>query len=210
MLLRAVLAVVGVFLVLYGARDIALRISRFTSEPKAQITVVQQTTLPKTGENPHPTFVASAEAMIPVRLEVSSVGINAKVESVGTDGNGAMKTPSSFSTVAWYSKGSKPGEPGNAVIAGHVNNALTKAGVFEYLSSVSVGDIVTVTDESGRQLRYAVRDIEEYPTDDAPTDIIFARSGPSQLALITCAGDWDAKAHSFNQRLVVFAELLAQ
>ena len=118
-----------------------------------------------------------------------------------------MGTPQNFGDVAWYSLGSKPGEPGNAVIDGHVNNALTKAGVFEHLTQIKLGDPISVTDSAGRSLNYKVTDIEEYPADTAPADSIFATTGPSQLVLITCDGDWVPADKSFSQRLVVFAAL---
>ena len=55
-----------------------------------------------------------------------------------------MGTPSTFYTVAWYSAGPKPGEPGNTVIDGHVNNALGLSGVFEHLGDVQIGDTIEV------------------------------------------------------------------
>jgi LPXTG-site transpeptidase (sortase) family protein len=120
-----------------------------------------------------------------------------------------MATPSTFIDVAWYKLGSHPGEAGSAVMAGHVNNALTKAGVFEHLSDLNIGDGISITDANGAVLHYAVRDIEDYPNASAPLSTIFSTTGPSQLVLITCAGDWDPKAHTYDHRVVIFAGLLA-
>jgi LPXTG-site transpeptidase (sortase) family protein len=142
---------------------------------------------------------------VPTRLRVPSIGVDAQVESIGQKSDGSMGTPSSFERAAWYKLGSKPGEPGNAVIDGHVNNALTSAGVFEHLPKVSIGDIVEVSDEAGHKITYRVREINEYAPNDAPLKSIFATSGPSQVVLITCDGEWDPSAHQFNKRLVVVA-----
>lgn len=205
---RAVFVVLGTLVVLYGAADLLGRVAiRGSGTADQTIFVPHSVAVPGTGEAP---VADVAVPIVPARLFIASIGVNASVESVGKDAKGAMKTPSSFTTVAWYSLGSSPGEAGNAVIDGHVNNALTKAGVFEHLSDIAMGATIQVADAAGHTLSYRVRDIEDYSTEDAPTDVIFSRTGPSQLVLITCAGDWDAKAHSFNKRLVVFASLVPQ
>jgi len=116
-----------------------------------------------------------------------------------------MATPSNFDNVAWYSLGAKPGAQGSAVIAGHVNNALLKSGVFERLSQIKNGDYITVEDSAGKALVYKVSSVEEYQP-DAPTDALFATTGPSRLVLITCDGEWVPSARSYDKRLVVIAE----
>jgi len=143
--------------------------------------------------------------LVPARLKVPGLGIDAKVEEVGQRGDGAMGTPADFMNVGWWSEGSKPGERGSAVFAGHVNNALTKPGVFEHLSQIKKGDYITVSDTGGRTLVYEVQEIALYETDRAPLARIFARTGPSQLVLITCEGDWLEEEQSFDKRLVVIA-----
>jgi LPXTG-site transpeptidase (sortase) family protein len=199
-IVRAVFGVLGLLVVLYGAADAASRLAHTTFGPAAASVAFGPAVA---------SFVplASSTPIVPVRLRIASIGVDAPVESVGSDQSGAMKTPSSFGATAWYDLGSKPGESGNAVIDGHVNNALTKAGVFQHLASVAVGDQIDVTDRQGSQRVFTVRDIEDYPTDAAPASVIFNRDGPPQLVLITCAGDWDPKARSYDKRLVVLASL---
>jgi LPXTG-site transpeptidase (sortase) family protein len=204
-----VLAVFGILVVLFGAADVMTRLAHATFGSHSNAAVFGPAIVSLAQSSSTPTFISNAAPLSPARLIVSSVGINAVVEHVGKKADGSMATPSSFTTVAWYELGAAPGAPGNTVIDGHVNNALTKAGVFEHLNDLKLGDVIVVTDAQGRQLRYAVRDIEDYASDSAPQSQIFATEGPSQLVLITCAGDWDPKAHSYDHRLVIFAGLLA-
>ena len=150
----------------------------------------------------------STAPLTPVRLAIPAIGVEATVEQVGLKADGSMATPSNFENVAWYSLGAKPGAPGNAVIDGHVNNALTKAGVFEHLSSLTLGDALIVTDSSGNKLSYVVVGTQAYAANAAPDGAIFATSGPSQLVLITCDGQWDTANHQFDKRLVVTARLV--
>ena len=81
--------------------------------------------------------------------------------------------------------------------------------MFLHLNEVSINDKILVTDASGYTLTYLVRNIQDYSDQDAPLGDIFSNSSASGVVLITCAGDWDTKAHSFNKRLVVYASLIA-
>lgn len=149
----------------------------------------------------------SSTVLVPARIKVPSLGINASVEEVGQRADGAMGTPADFMNVGWWAQGSKPGEEGNAVFAGHVNNALTLPGVFAHLGQINKGDYVTVSDAEGRTLVYEVSEVTLYDADQAPLRKIFANKGPSQLVLITCEGEWLEDARSFDKRLVVVARL---
>lgn len=189
---------VGILVVLVGLADVSTRASHaFFGADAARVS-----------------FGPALEALpsikqpiIPARLDIPSIGVHASVEQVGQKPNGAMGTPKDFANVGWYSLGVKPGEAGNAVIDGHVNNALTKPGVFEHLGDLKAGDYVTVSDAQSKTLIYKVTQIERYDTQNAPLETVFARTGPSQLVLITCDGDWVEKEKSFDKRLVVYATL---
>lgn len=205
------MAAVGLFVVLVGAADITSRLSHsFLGEDAAFTAFAPAVTL-FNPSSPNSLFGASPSTttpLVPALLTVPSIGVKANVEQVGKKADGSMGTPQTFEDVAWYNLGAKPGEAGNAVIAGHVNNAIfTRPGVFEHLSSINIGDEVTLSDTSGRSLSYKVTDIEQYPADTAPAAAIFATTGPSQVVLITCDGDWVQSDHSFDKRLVVFARL---
>ena len=191
--LQFVVTAVGMLCVLVGVADVTSRLVNSLG--------------------PDATFLAFAPAaainnnlfITPARLKIPSLGINAAVEFAGIKADGTMDTPKNFDNVAWYSPGSKPGEKGSAVFAGHVNNALFKSGVFERLSQIKSGDYVTVEDSAGKALVYRVSSIAEYQP-SASTDDFFTTTGPSRLVLITCDGDWVPAAHSYDKRLVVIAE----
>lgn len=151
--------------------------------------------------------VAHTGGITPARLSIPAIGVSAKVESVGLNTAGAMQAPSSFSTVGWYKGGSEPGARGSAVIDGHVNNALTEAGVFEHLDQLKAGDTIIVSDASGDTRTFSVSSVKAYPVDSAPTSEIFSEAGPPELALITCEGTWIPSKKEFDQRLVVYATL---
>lgn len=187
----------GVCIVIIGAADLTTRSAKAMLGPSAA----------QVAFAPAITLQAPQGAIIPSRIAIPDIGVNTDVELVGKKSNGAMGTPKVISNVGWYSLGPQPGSPGNAVMDGHVNNSLTKAGVFANLSQLKKGQHITVSDASGRTLIYTVSRSVVYSATNAPLDEIFATTGPSQLVLITCEGDWVPSVRSFDKRLVVYATL---
>ena len=207
--LRYVAIVVGIFVVLVGLADVTSRMSEALLGEDALFDAFAPAaaTRPSSGAIVPAASASSTAAFVPARLKVPSLGISAEVEEVGQRADGSMGTPADFMNVGWWGEGSRPGEPGNAVFAGHVNNALTLPGVFAHLSQVNKGDYVTVSDSDGHTLVYEVSEVSLYDTDQAPLAKIFSKTGPSQLVLITCDGEWVQDSRSFDKRLVVVARL---
>ena len=199
---------VGIICVLVGAADVSARLARAAfGDRAALVAFAPAVTLPAGGQVLNAgTAVGTSTpgVLLPARLRIPSLGVNAAVEPVGKKADGSMGTPKDFDDVSWYSPGAKPGEAGSAVFAGHVNNGLLKSGVFEHLSLIQKGDYVLVDDASGRSKIYKVYSVETYEP-NAPTDALFATTGQEQLVLITCDGAWVPKAKTFDKRLVVVA-----
>ena len=204
--IRLVALCLGAFAVIWGAADVASRISNATFGEGANLAVfgpaaaIQGPSILNAINAP-----ATTTPFAPTRLKIPAIGGDAAVESVGQRSDGAMATPTDYADVAWYALGGRPGGEGNAVFAGHVNNALTKSGVFAHLNQLHLGDYVTVSDKDGHTLVYKVTAIDQYPADEAPAASIFAAQGPSQLVLITCDGDWVPAQKTFDKRLVITA-----
>lgn len=145
----------------------------------------------------------------PATLLIPKIGVNAKVQYVGVTWRGTMGVPSNFTDVAWYEPGVLPGKTGTAVIDGHVNNGLGLQGVFARLSYVAVGDEVDVVTKEGATLRFAVTRIDSYPYNDPQTAVaLFASSDVPTLRLVTCEGNWVKGDKTYDERLVVSAELM--
>ncbi len=194
---RIAATIIGVLVVLYGASDLSSRLAHTAFGSNASLYAFAPAVAlinPNTGiATTSAGGIISADAtstattgIIPAKLLIPSIGVNATVEQVGKKDDGAMGTPSGFGNVGWYSPGALPGAAGNAVIDGHVNNALTTAGVFQHLSQIALGDTVTVVNASGAQVSFIVTSVQEYSADSAPSASIFATSGP--LLPATAAG----------------------
>jgi sortase A len=86
--------------------------------------------------------------IVPSQIEIPAIGVNAEIEKVGRLENVQMGVPQGMDTVGWFEPGLKPGERGNAVMAGHVDSK-TGPAVFFKLDELKNGDEVIVTDQAG-------------------------------------------------------------
>jgi LPXTG-site transpeptidase (sortase) family protein len=145
--------------------------------------------------------------VMPERLVIPKLDIDAPVESVGQDSQGRMDIPKADEDVGWYNMGYKPGENGSAVMAGHFDTKTGAPAVFYNINKLAPGDTLKVVGTNGETLTYIVTRAEAYAFDKVPLTSIFATKGKAQLNLITCDGVWSAGAHNYSQRLVVYSEL---
>jgi LPXTG-site transpeptidase (sortase) family protein len=153
-----------------------------------------------------PNSAKPATKPFPVRLVISRIGVDATIESRGLDAGRNMLTPKDYHDVAWYNLGPRPGEPGNALLNGHVD-WWTGAAVFTRLSELRAGDMLTVVREDGTRLSFKVTGRQVVKA-GARVASLFAPSKVASLTLITCTGPWDASILSATHRLLVSAVLV--
>lgn len=142
----------------------------------------------------------------PTRVTVPAIGLDADVIRLGLNSDGTLEVPSDFSQTGWWTGGSAPGEPGPAVIAGHVDSRSGPA-VFYRLRDLSPGDLITVSDEDGDEISYEVDRLEQHPKDDFPTQAVYGPTEESTLRLITCGGSFDRSVRSYRDNIIVFASI---
>lgn len=143
----------------------------------------------------------------PIRLTIPMLHIDAVIRPMGIGADGRMEVPEVAADAGWYKFGSRPGDPGTAVIAGHVDGENGEHGVFADLGMLKQGDAIGVTDEYGNIGTFIVRESKEYDV-SVDTSKIFASRDGTHLNLITCVGAWDQTKRTYNKRLVVFADLM--
>ncbi|WP_448640698.1 sortase domain-containing protein [Geodermatophilus sp. URMC 63] len=59
----------------------------------------------------------------------------------------------------------------------------------------------------GTTARFTVTEVERHPKDAFPTREVYGPTADAQLRLITCGGDFDRSARSYEDNVVVFATL---
>lgn len=150
--------------------------------------------------------VSSVDKIFPERIVIQKLGINAAVESVGMNSQREMDVPKKHINAGWFNMGPRPGEKGNAIIAGHVGWISETPAVFEHIYELEKGDKVTITNSDGSKVSFVIQRKHAYNPHEDATEVFVPKDDKAHLNLITCTGSWDIKTQSYAQRLVVFAD----
>lgn len=182
------------------------------SEPSADLRSVAPVSTSAAPTTTTTTAVSSTTAsttttvppLLPSRVRIAAIGVDAPVVPVGLEPNGEMEVPSA-SDVGWYELGTKLGSPqGSAVLAAHVDYGGRK-GAFFRLRDLPEGAEIEVTGADGRVLRYVVDARLQVDKAQLPVDELFRTTGPPTLTLITCGGTFDRGARHYRDNIVVRA-----
>lgn len=147
--------------------------------------------------------VAAAKA-VPSTLQVADLGIDAPVSQIGVAPDAQLEVPTEAGTVGWYRHGVSPGQPGSAVLAGHVDYE-GRPGVFIRLGQLNPGATITVGYDDGTQRSFTVVARQQYAKAELPTESLFNQTGDPMLVLVTCGGDFDGDARTYRDNVVVYA-----
>ena len=167
-------------------------------DPTSAKTIVQETA---------PTVAPVTVPDTKFRISIPAINVDAHVEDVGIKAStGNIDTPKILSDAAWYENDAVPGQPGTAVILGHVDNGLGLSGVFKDLKSVKDGDDIYVTNKDGSVVHFVVTNVTDYVLTTAPVhDILHDPVNPVALHLITCDKNWYGGRYHYDHRVVVTA-----
>ncbi|MGH3965672.1 MAG: class F sortase [Pseudonocardiaceae bacterium] len=143
----------------------------------------------------------------PVHLHVPSIGVDTDLMDLGLQQDGTLEVPPDGEIAGWYTQAPTPGEIGPAVIAAHVDwNG--KPGVFYKLDELAPGDEVSVERQDGTTAIFLVTKVEQYPKREFPSDAVYGNIDHAGLRLITCGGDFDERARSYEDNIVAYAHLV--
>ncbi len=141
----------------------------------------------------------------PTGLSIPRIGLDSpKLADLRIDYRGALQVPTDYSQVGWYDASAVPGDPGPAVLTGHVDTRRGPA-VFAQLDQLRPGDLIDVPRSDGSTARFGVDSVEYYAKDSLPTDRVYGPSTSPQLRLLTCGGPFDSGRLSYQDNVVVFA-----
>lgn len=144
----------------------------------------------------------------PVELRIPAIGVATDLSELGLRPDRRIEVPADPDRAGWYRHRAVPGEPGAAVIVGHVDSHTGPAVFFE-LRTLDVGDRVRVDRDDGSVAVFAVTSVETHPKDRFPTRRVYGPTDGHELRLVTCGGTFDEQWRSYDENVVVFAELVA-
>ena len=130
--------------------------------------------------------------------------MDTELEQLGRAPDKSIALPSRPELAGWFSGGPRPGQPGPAVIIGHVDWDSGPA-VFLRLSRLRPGDTVLVDRADGSTATFRVTRLEQVAKRDFPTDEVYAPDLAPSLRLITCGGRFDRGTGSYRDNVIVFA-----
>jgi hypothetical protein len=139
----------------------------------------------------------------PSTLSIPSIGVRAPIVEVGLEADGAMQTPD-LGRVGWYKGGPWPGDPGPAVLIGHVDTR-TGPDVFYHLRELRPGDEILVGRADGTTIRFLVGRLAHHPKTELPTSRIWTKTNRPLLRLITCAGSFNHATGHYRDNLILYA-----
>jgi hypothetical protein len=148
------------------------------------------------------------QVALPVRLQIPAIDVSTPLVHLGRLPDGTLQVPKAWGTAGWYDQGPRPGQPGPAVILGHVDSKSGPA-VFYQLQTLRPGDTVRVGLADGRTLVFRVQRLQRYPKDEFPTQAVYFPTLDRELRLITCGGDFDYARDSYVDNIVVYATLVS-
>lgn len=140
---------------------------------------------------------------VPKRLIIPKLDVDTSVLPMGMTADGDMEAPKSNSDTGWYSLGTRPGNTGSAVIAGHLG--LRGDAVFGKLHLLEPGDKITLIDTHDIKVTFMVRKLKTHDRESDTTEIFNSKDG-AHLNLITCSGDWQSDQATYEERLVVYSD----
>jgi hypothetical protein len=143
---------------------------------------------------------------VPTRLTIPAIGVTTSLEPLHLLLDHSLRPPSQWDEAGWYADGVRPGDPGPAVILGHVDSVSGPA-VFYRLRELQPGAIALVQLRTGRVLTFVVDTVRTYRKNEFPSAAVYGPTALPELRLITCTGDFDWTAHSYLDNLVVSAYL---
>ena len=147
------------------------------------------------------------QAPNPVTIRIPRIEVEAKIIPLGLRANGSIEVPENPDQAGWWLGGPEPGEPGPAVILGHVDSQEEGPAVFFYLQYLEVGDEIHIERADGSTLTYVVDSSARHPKDEFPTDEVYGPTEQPTLRLVTCGGDFDFDVRTYEENVIVFASL---
>lgn len=159
---------------------------------------------------PSPQADAALGASRPQSISIPAIGVRSQVNPIGLADDGSIAVPQPgprLDEAAWFENSPTPGQPGPAIIEGHVDSE-SGPSVFYELGKVKPGQKILVDRADGRRVTFTVDAVRNYLKSKFPTRSVYGAKDLSTpaLRLITCS-QFDTTTRHHVGNAVVFAHL---
>nr|WP_242613522.1 class F sortase [Herbihabitans rhizosphaerae] len=144
----------------------------------------------------------------PVSVEIAKIGARSSLVPLGLNKDKTVQVPPVEQPMqaGWYTAAPTPGERGPAIILGHVDGN-KQPGIFFRLREMAPGDEVVVARQDGNTARFRVTRVDQVAKAEFPTQAVYGDTAGAELRLITCGGVFDRSARSYQDNIIVYAQL---
>ncbi|HZE02602.1 MAG TPA: sortase [Pseudonocardiaceae bacterium] len=167
-----------------------------------------------------PTTTAPPPRVAPASIDVPKIKAHSTLIPLGLNADGSLKVPdvkhpqqaSYFCVVdpdpaKICSNGVVPGEPGPAVVVGHIDGAKQK-GVFYDLPKMAVGDTATITEADGKVLTFSAYRVLNIAKTQFPASVVYGDTVGPELRLISCTGTFVGGQMGYANNIIIFMALV--
>ncbi len=140
----------------------------------------------------------------PIRIRIPSAHVDAPIDPLGLARDGTIAVPKDPDVAGWFGGGPRPGQPGPAVLLGHVDSRKGPAVFFE-LEELGKGDLVYVDRADRTTATFRVTHSLQTSKTTFPTDDVYAPTLEPSLRLVTCGGSFDRSSGHYRDNVIVFA-----
>ncbi|GAA3804647.1 class F sortase [Streptomyces phyllanthi] len=146
----------------------------------------------------------------PTRLWIPEIAVDAPFTGLSLGASGRLDAPPVDDTnlVGWFLGGASPGERGSSIVVGHLDTR-TGPAVFAKLRRLKPGSMVHVFRADSMVVSFTVYSVKTFSKARFPNERVYADTPSPQMRLITCGGEYDRSAQSYEDNVVVFARLHA-
>ena len=144
----------------------------------------------------------------PAEISIPRIDATSSLVELGLNADQTVQVPPVETPLqaGWFTGAPKPGEPGPAVVLGHVNGG-GQAGIFRRLHELATGDEILIRRTDNTTARFTVTRVDRVPKNRFPTEEVYGNTDDPELRLITCGGTFDGNAHHYRDNVIVYAVL---
>jgi LPXTG-site transpeptidase (sortase) family protein len=152
-------------------------------------------------------YKVSAEQ--PRAVYIPKLKVSARLMPMGVNKDSSLQAPKNIFDAGWYTQSAIPSKGGAVVVDAHASGP-TREGLFAYLDTLAVGDMVTIETGNGTKYTYKVTLTETVDRTQVDMQKLMLPSGNAIQGanFITCSGKWQEKESTFSQRTIVYTELV--
>ena len=137
----------------------------------------------------------------PVRITIPAAGVDDPIQPVH-ERDGGIEVPD-VGKAGWWEAGPRPGEPGRAVLIGHIDGT-NGPGLFARVPSLPPGTDISILDRRGDVHRYNVVGGSQVAKRAFPSEYVYGSASAPVLILITCGGPYDP-GRGYRDNVLLYA-----